>query len=85
MRIEENGVIRDLFRLRGKVSRHGTAMTSRRLRSAGHAQWVVILFFIPIANLVTLAVLCVLPERIPDATTRRRCRRQLHSSRLAEG
>src|ERR1700688_1509650 len=130
MRIEENGVIRDLFRLRGKVSRqrylvvglvlfalkysldywltarlfhrpwtwfpyldplreiHGmtgvigvdwryglsmlalalpfiwirTAMTSRRLRSAGLAQWVVILFFIPIANLVTLAVLCVLPE-----------------------
>src|ERR1700680_2979084 len=31
----------------------GTAMTSRRLRSAGLPLWVVILFFIPIANLVT--------------------------------
>jgi uncharacterized membrane protein YhaH (DUF805 family) len=41
----------------------GTAMTSRRLRSAGLPLWVVILFFIPIANLVTLGALCILPER----------------------
>src|SRR4029077_6440898 len=41
----------------------GTAMTSRRLRSAGAPLWVVILFFIPIANLVTLGALCILPER----------------------
>jgi uncharacterized membrane protein YhaH (DUF805 family) len=140
MPIQENGVIRDLFRLRGKVSRQrylvvglvlfavkyaldywltaivfhrpwtwfpyldplrelhgmtgvmavdwqyalsmlalalpfiwiGTAMTSRRLRSAGLAQWVVILFFVPIANLVTLAILCVLRERDGETAARRR-------------
>ena len=49
----------------------GTAMTSRRLRSAGLAQWVVVLFFIPIANLVTLAILCVLPEQAGVAAPRR--------------
>ena len=49
----------------------GTAMTSRRLRSAGLPLWVVILFFIPIANLVTLAILCVLPERAGDVARRR--------------
>src|SRR5205823_6660536 len=50
----------------------GTAMTSRRLRSAGLAQWVVVLFFVPILNLVTLAILCILPERTGDYTPRRR-------------
>jgi hypothetical protein len=50
----------------------GTAMTSRRLRSAGVPLWVVILFFVPIANLVTLGILCVLPERGGEVTRRRR-------------
>jgi uncharacterized membrane protein YhaH (DUF805 family) len=49
----------------------GTAMTTRRLRSAGLPLWVVILFFIPIANLVTMAILCVLPERGGEAAPRR--------------
>jgi uncharacterized membrane protein YhaH (DUF805 family) len=50
----------------------GTAMTSRRLRSAGLPLWVVILFFVPIANLVTLAILCILPEPHGDAAPRQR-------------
>src|SRR5207247_5740659 len=41
----------------------GIAMTARRLRSAGLPLWLVVLFFIPIANLVTLAILCIVPER----------------------
>jgi hypothetical protein len=41
----------------------GTAMTSRRLRSAELPCWLVILFFVPVVNLVTLATLCIVPER----------------------
>jgi len=41
----------------------GTAMTSRRLRSAELPGWLVILFFVPVVNLVTMAILCILRER----------------------
>ena len=34
----------------------GTAMTSRRLRSAELPGWLVILFFVPVVNLVTMAI-----------------------------
>jgi uncharacterized membrane protein YhaH (DUF805 family) len=41
----------------------GTAMTVRRIHSAGKPRWLVVLFFIPVINLVMLALLCLLPER----------------------
>src|ERR1700676_139478 len=44
----------------------GTAMTFRRIRTAGLPGWLVILFFVPILNLVTIGVLCILPERIEE-------------------
>ena len=49
----------------------GTAMTSRRLRSAGLPLWPVILFFVPVINLATIGVLCVLPERLPSGRSER--------------
>ncbi len=41
----------------------GTAMTTRRLRSAELPGWMVILFFVPVVNLVTIAALCIVRER----------------------
>jgi uncharacterized membrane protein YhaH (DUF805 family) len=41
----------------------GTAMTTRRIRATGLPRWLVILFFLPIANLVTLGILCLVPDR----------------------
>ncbi len=40
----------------------GTAMTARRIRSAGLPSWLVILFFVPGANLATLGMLCIVRE-----------------------
>src|ERR1700676_4419685 len=44
----------------------GTAMTSRRIRSAGLPGWLVMLFFVPVLNLATIGLLCILPERIEE-------------------
>ena len=41
----------------------GVMMTVKRLRDAGQPQWLTILFFAPIVNLLFFAVLCVLPGR----------------------
>lgn len=47
----------------------GTLMTVKRLRAAGLSGWLVALFFIPIANLVFFAVLCVIPS-VPEGEAR---------------
>ena len=39
----------------------GLSMTVRRLRDAGHAEWLVVLFFVPIVNLMFFAWLCAAP------------------------
>jgi uncharacterized membrane protein YhaH (DUF805 family) len=41
----------------------GLAMTVRRLRDAGPPVWLVVLFFLPIFNLLFFVVLCFLPSR----------------------
>jgi uncharacterized membrane protein YhaH (DUF805 family) len=50
----------------------GIAMTSRRIRSAGLSPWLIFLFFVPIANLVTITLLCIFPEKSPAERPRRR-------------
>src|SRR5205807_10563790 len=47
----------------------GVAMTVRRLRSAGLPLWLVTLFFLPIVNLATIGVLCLLSERTAERQT----------------
>ena len=49
----------------------GLAMTLKRLQSAGLPAWGVAFFFLPFLNLLFFLILCVLPERTPEATTRR--------------
>jgi hypothetical protein len=48
----------------------GTWLTLRRLRAVGWSPWLVVLFFVPLANLAFFAVLCVVPSRggrrVPD-------------------
>lgn len=39
----------------------GMVLTLRRLRSAGLPIWLVVLFFVPLVNLLFFAVLCLLP------------------------
>ena len=41
----------------------GLAMTVRRLRDAGQPVWLVVLFFLPIFNLLFFLMLCFLPSR----------------------
>ena len=41
----------------------GTVMTLRRIRSAAMPRWLVILFFVPVINLATIGLLCLLPEK----------------------
>ncbi|HTT34154.1 MAG TPA: DUF805 domain-containing protein [Methylomirabilota bacterium] len=41
----------------------GVAMTVKRLRDAGQPVWLVVLFFVPIINILFLLVLCALPPR----------------------
>ncbi len=47
----------------------GVAMTVRRLRDAGQPVWLVVLFFIPVINVLFFLALCALPpsERPADA------------------
>src|SRR6267143_3383192 len=47
----------------------GLAMTVRRLRDAGQPVWLVVLFFIPVINILFFLTLCALPpsERPADA------------------
>jgi uncharacterized membrane protein YhaH (DUF805 family) len=47
----------------------GVALTVRRLRDAGLAVWLVVLFFVPFVNLVFFAVLALAPPRVrvPEA------------------
>jgi len=44
----------------------GAAMTLRRARSAGVPPGLVILFFVPVINLLTIGILCLLPEKEID-------------------
>ena len=39
----------------------GVAMTVRRLRDAGHPVWLVVLFFVPVVNVLFFIALCVWP------------------------
>ncbi|HYL86129.1 MAG TPA: DUF805 domain-containing protein [Candidatus Angelobacter sp.] len=41
----------------------GVAMTVQRLRDAGQPVWLVVLFFIPVVNVLFFLALCVLPPR----------------------
>jgi len=41
----------------------GVVLTLRRLRSAGLPPWPIVLFCVPVLNLIFFAVLCVLPPR----------------------
>jgi uncharacterized membrane protein YhaH (DUF805 family) len=41
----------------------GVAMTVRRLRDAGQPVWLVVLFFIPVINVLFFLALCALPPR----------------------
>ena len=41
----------------------GVAMTVRRLRDAGQPVWLVVLFFIPVINILFFLALCALPPR----------------------
>jgi hypothetical protein len=41
----------------------GVAMTVQRLRDAGQPVWLVVLFFIPVINVLFFLALCVLPPR----------------------
>jgi len=41
----------------------GVTMTVNRLRDAGQPLWLVVLFFVPIVNLLFFAILCVLPSQ----------------------
>lgn len=51
----------------------GTAMTLRRIHSASMPRWLVILFFVPVVNLATIGLLCLLPEKVErEPATRKR-------------
>src|SRR6266566_5900760 len=52
----------------------GVAMTSRRIRSAGLPPWLVMLFFVPVLNLATIGLLCILPEKIEALAPPRQAR-----------
>jgi uncharacterized membrane protein YhaH (DUF805 family) len=41
----------------------GVLLTLKRLRSAQLPQWLVLLFFVPVAKIIFLTLLCVLPSR----------------------
>jgi uncharacterized membrane protein YhaH (DUF805 family) len=41
----------------------GVALTVQRLRDAGQPVWLVVLFFVPVINLLFFLALCVLPPR----------------------
>ena len=41
----------------------GVAMTVQRLRDAGQPVWLVVLFFIPVINVLFFLALCALPPR----------------------
>ncbi len=41
----------------------GFSMTLRRALDAGHTPWLALLFFVPLANYVIIATMCVLPTR----------------------
>jgi uncharacterized membrane protein YhaH (DUF805 family) len=41
----------------------GVAMTVRRLRDAGHPLWPVVLFFVPVINVLFFLTLCALPPQ----------------------
>jgi uncharacterized membrane protein YhaH (DUF805 family) len=43
----------------------GVAMTAKRLRDAGQPVWLVVLFFIPVINILFFLVLCALPPQEP--------------------
>jgi uncharacterized membrane protein YhaH (DUF805 family) len=45
----------------------GVALTLRRARAAGMPAGSVLLFFVPVVNLIFFAILCVLPSRVGDA------------------
>ena len=49
----------------------GVVLTLRRLRSAGLSLGLVVLFFVPIINLVFFAILAVIPPRLPGGTPER--------------
>ena len=40
----------------------GVAMTVRRLRDAGQPVWLVVLFFVPLINVLFFLMLCALPS-----------------------
>src|SRR5580704_16704185 len=43
----------------------GVAMTAKRLRDAGQPVWLVVLFFIPVINVLFFLALCALPPQEP--------------------
>jgi uncharacterized membrane protein YhaH (DUF805 family) len=45
----------------------GVAMTAKRLRDAGQPVWLVVLFFIPVINVLFFLALCALPAQKPAA------------------
>ncbi len=45
----------------------GVVLTLRRLRSVALPTWLVVIFFLPVINLIMFAVLSVLPARQPEA------------------
>ncbi len=44
----------------------GTALTAKRLRATKLPVWLVMLFFIPLVNLLFFAILCALPSRTDE-------------------
>ena len=46
----------------------GVVLTLRRLRAAGLPGWLVVLFFVPLLNLLFFLILCLLPSRGPAAS-----------------
>ena len=49
----------------------GVALTVRRLRDAGLPAWLVVLFFLPVLNLLFFAILCVIPSRATASSLER--------------
>lgn len=49
----------------------GTVLTFRRLRDAGLPGWLVLLFFVPLVNLLLFAALCVVPTATESEHTGR--------------
>ena len=47
----------------------GVALTVRRLRATGHAHGLVVMFFLPVVNLLLFTILCLLPEREREGGT----------------